>query len=230
MMILLAIHYRKEIAQEKFTVLNGAYENALKIWKEYSCDAKQNYDEKIFSLFVNMQNLLKKACRYEIFDFVLDCLCEEHNCRRWVEKTPANVYHVDNIFGKYPGAKFIAIVRNPYAVYASWKKKDKSKSIFGVILAWKKVMKQVALLRETMPAERFLSINYEDLITNPEEAIRKICSFLGEFYSPDLLDVEVINTHSEKRGQRGFDGASLDNWKRELNALEKLIIKLGTCY
>jgi hypothetical protein len=145
--VLLSIFYKQEIAYKKFLSLKNDYENALKIWSELP--QKNNNDKKIISLFQKIYPLINSltansyyekesfsSTRFAIFDFVVNCLCEENNCLRWVEKTPANIFQIEKILEYYPQAKFIAITRNPYAVYASWKKKDKNKNIISVIKNW----------------------------------------------------------------------------------------------
>ncbi|MEY3369664.1 MAG: Sulfotransferase domain, partial [Cyanobacteriota bacterium] len=74
----------------------------------------------------------------------------------------------------------------------------------------------------------FLVINYENLISNPEITIKSICDFIEEPYIANLLDVEVINTNSSLKGQKGFNQKSLTKWQEELNIFEKIYIKILT--
>jgi hypothetical protein len=234
--VLLSIFYKQEIAYKKFLSLKNDYENALKIWSELP--QKNNNDKKIISLFQKIYPLINSltansyyekesfsSTRFAIFDFVVNCLCEENNCLRWVEKTPANIFQIEKILEYYPQAKFIAITRNPYAVYASWKKKDKNKNIISVIKNWIEINQAIF---KNNNQKNFLAIKYEDLITNPEKTIKSLCEFIDEPYSPELLDVEVLNTHSEARGTKGFNQDSLNKWKNELNYLEKFVINILT--
>lgn len=47
----------------------------------------------------------------------------------WVDKTPLNEFHVARLYGAFPEAKFIHVVRDPKAIFASRKKLDLA--IFG---------------------------------------------------------------------------------------------------
>jgi hypothetical protein len=236
MFVLLSIFYKQEIAYKKFLSLKNDYENALKIWS--GLPQKNNNDKKIISLFQKIYPLINSLTdnsycekesyssnRFAIFDFVVNCLCEENNCLRWVEKTPANIFQIEKILEYYPPAKFIAITRNPYAVYASWKKKDKNKNIISVIKNWLEINQAII---NNKNHNNFFALRYEDLITNPEQTIKSICEFIDEPFSPQLLDVEVLNTNSQARGAKGFNQDSINKWKDELNFIEKLIIEIPT--
>jgi hypothetical protein len=268
--ILLSIFYKKEIAIKKFLFLKNDFSKIRETWDKFDFRSKVNHDQKIISLFQKIQPHLNTSDKFEIFDFVLDCLCEEHNCERWVEKTPSNIFNTKKIRELYPQAKFIAITRNPLAVYASWKKKDENKNIISVIRNWinihkviKDSLKNEVLrrnppnkdIKDPLPEPRFflglgskkrqsrifqwilkslensdfiLLIKYEDLINNPEATVKKICAYINEPFDTSLLDVEVLNTQAQTRGQKGFKQDSLDSWEEELNYLEKLIIKIFT--
>jgi len=223
--ILLSIFYKKEIAIKKFLFLKNDFSKIRETWDKFDFRSKVNHDQKIISLFQKMQPHLNTSDKFEIFDFVLDCLCEEHNCERWVEKTPSNIFNTKKISELYPQAKFIAITRNPLAVYASWKKKDENKNIISVIRNWINIHKTIKSLENS---DFILLIKYEDLINNPEATVKKICAYINEPFDTSLLDVEVLNTQAHSRGQKGFKQDSLDSWEKELNYLEKLIIKIFT--
>jgi hypothetical protein len=222
---LLSIFYKQEIALKKFLVLKNNFSKIQATWVKHLIDSRSDQDSKIISMFQKIQPHVNSIDRFEIFDFVIDCLCEEHNCERWVEKTPANIFNTKKILELYPSAKIIAITRNPLAVYASWKKKDKNKNIFLVIKNWINIHNSLQALKNS---DFLYLIKYENLINNPLVTIQSICDFIEEPFANDLLDVEVLNTHTETRGQKGFNQDSLDNWKKELYFLEKLIIKIFT--
>jgi len=223
--ILLSIFYKKKIAIKKFLFLKNDFSKIRETWDKFDFRPKVNHDQKIISLFQKMQPHLNTSDKFEIFDFVLDCLCEENNCERWVEKTPSNIFNTKKISELYPKAKFIAITRNPLAVYASWKKKDENKNIISVIRNWINIHKTIKSLENS---DFILLIKYEDLINNPEATVKKICAYINEPFDTSLLDVEVLNTQAHSRGQKGFKQDSLDSWEKELNYLEKLIIKIFT--
>jgi len=218
--VLLSIFYRKNIAIKKFCVLKNNFHELQKIWSENIINSKQNHDQKIISLFQKIQPHIHSNNIFEIFDYVIDCLCQENNCSRWVEKTPSNIFNFEKINRIYPSAKYIAITRNPYAVYASWKKKNKN--IIFSILNWIKANK--AIMNQKT---KKLSIKYEDLITRPEDIIKKICCYIEEPYSEELLKVEVVNNKNLK-GFLGFSLEPLSRWETELSLFEKFIIKIFT--
>jgi hypothetical protein len=218
--VLLSIFYRKKIAAKKFLILKNNFSHLQRIWNENIISSKQNHDSKIISLYQKIQPLIHSNNIFEIYDFVLECLCQEKDCLRWVEKTPANIFNLTQIKKLYPDARFIAITRNPYAVYSSWKKKNKN--IFFTLFNWLKANKEILIQKE-----KILLIKYEDLVTNPENTIRKVCNYISEPFCEKLLDVEVLN-NKDLKGQRGFNLETIFKWQKELNYFEKFFLKLFT--
>jgi len=75
--------------------------------------------------------------------------------------------------------------------------------------------------------KRYSIALYEDLITESEKTIRKVCDYISEPYNQELLEVEVLN-NKKLKGKKGFNQDSLYRWEKELNIFEKFLIKLTT--
>src|SRR5437016_12114339 len=62
--------------------------------------------------------------------------------KRWIEKTPANRNHVDEIFARFPNAKLLVTLRDPRAILATQialekTRKTKRFSVYYVIAHWR---------------------------------------------------------------------------------------------
>ncbi len=108
---------------------------------------------------------------------------------RWGEKTPYHIFFADVIWGLFPGAKIIEMIRDPRSVVASmnrfrWTSDD---AILNARL-WRDVQtKGRAVLLEHAPADGLLTIRYESLVADPEHTARTICSFIGEDFESTML-------------------------------------------
>jgi Sulfotransferase family len=105
------------------------------------------------------------------------------------DKSPINSLYIKKLnqisFNK---AKYIYLTRDPRDNIASMKKF----SIFSpstAILAnyWKQSAKQYYQLKK-IDADRFIHVKYEDLLTQTEEELKKICIFLDIPFKKEILD------------------------------------------
>ena len=107
---------------------------------------------------------------------------------RWGEKTPRNSFWIDEIRALFTDAQFIHIVRDgrdqaidisdsmlwPYSVYA------------GASL-WQRYVTAVRESAESLPADAFIEIRYEELCAAPEATVRRLCEFLREPFDQRML-------------------------------------------
>ncbi len=109
-----------------------------------------------------------------------------HGKRRWIEKTPAHLPHVDRIRTAFPDAPIIRIVRDPRDVCAS---------LVGLPILFDNVVLNASTLNEWhLRSRRFfltdanvMTVRYEEFVRSPVEWCRRICHFIGEEYSPVML-------------------------------------------
>lgn len=105
----------------------------------------------------------------------------------WVDHTPSNKNYLRTLLAIFPGAKAIHIVRDGRAVAASvishvWG----PSSIIGAAHWWLAHV-SLGLAAETdLGKDRIIRIRYEDLVTWPERVLKKLCSWLGLDYDPEM--------------------------------------------
>jgi len=92
-------------------------------------------------------------------------------------KTPQNTEHIMELKELFPKAKFILILRDVRDIALSWKNKW-GKNELSCAYRWnKRTLKGLDSLSK-LDKDMYLIIKYEDLMTNLEPSIRKICNFL----------------------------------------------------
>jgi len=108
---------------------------------------------------------------------------------RWGEKTPNNVFFVDEILQDFPGAKIVCVTRDPRDMAA-----DATRSSFGPTNAWAAAQEwqfgqeTIQSLRARLPADTWLDVHYEKLARAPAAMLERVCAFLGEKYDAAMLD------------------------------------------
>jgi hypothetical protein len=126
------------------------------------------------------------------------------NAHIWGDKNPTYIYHIDRIFQYFPNAKIIHIIRDVRAVYSSmktvsnfpgWGKKQKTQSlIFEVTRVWSQAVQSFNKYNNN---HQFYNIHYEKLISNPDNQLNQLCSWLGINFSESMLDYYNKNTQKE---------------------------------
>ena len=109
--------------------------------------------------------------------------------RRWIEKTPKHIHHLEKIFKWLPESKIIIILRDGRDVAHSIRRR--TGSLEDGIQRW---------LNDNLVGKQFWQhpnvhvVKYEDIVSDFEPTITKILGFLGEQYDSQMEDF-----HQEER-------------------------------
>jgi hypothetical protein len=122
---------------------------------------------------------------------MLEALVVQHAERRgkprWVEKTPRHLLALDSLRQLWPDAHIVRIVRDP---------RDVALSLAGMPFAGDSLVGNLVRIDQDDRASRdffardgrSVSLRYEDLVTDPERELRRLCGFLGEAFEPAMLE------------------------------------------
>jgi Sulfotransferase family len=144
---------------------------------------------------------------------------------QWGDKTPAYLFQVDRLRACFPDAHFVAMVRDPRDAYLSLAPKDwVGRSTWQVgryLLRCDQLVDQMAADH----GDHFLVVRYEDVVTDAEATLRRVCSFLDLAYEPTMQDFHrdaidnvqpwelVDGTHQKLL--RPIDRTDMGRWQRE---------------
>jgi protein-tyrosine sulfotransferase len=188
----------------------------------------------------------------EIFDRSVEGICERDSVREiliryWdsilkatrnyeykpsgqiVEKSVENGAFVPELMQLFPNAKFVHILRNPYDNLVSLRKytsldSGRYPSLRNMLISLRQnfdyIERNLRLLEDS-----YLLVRYEDLVSDPDEQLKKICNFLDIEFQPSLLMPTLSGESWKGNSSAGveFEGISkerLDKWKVEINSME----------
>jgi len=147
------------------------------------------------------------------------------------EQTPQNIFAIKEILQFFPQSKIILMIRDPRAVLLSQKHKWKRRKLSGgkipllesvrskinyhpetISRIWKSVMKTALLYKNN---RNILFVKYEDLISDPESAIKNVCTHVGINFSPELLNIPIIGSSNfnDTDQKYGIDASKTDQWQ-----------------
>ena len=110
--------------------------------------------------------------------------------KRWIEKTPANRNHVDDIFARFPEAKLIVTLRDPRAILATQIALEKTRqtkrfSVYYVIAHWRVAAKLARQVRAGDVSGIF--VQFERLVSDPATAMKNVCDYLDVAFDPAIV-------------------------------------------
>jgi hypothetical protein len=139
----------------------------------------------------------------------------------WVEKTPGHEHRLEQILEAYPQARFIHLVRDPRSVAAAIVRLDRATDRRTDVVDLGLTIRRS--FETAQPGDRYLVLRYEDLVTDPEPAMRRVADFAGVEWSDSLLVPTVggvgatsNSAWSARKVTGEIEGRRLDLWREEL--------------
>jgi len=110
--------------------------------------------------------------------------------KRWIEKTPANRNHADEIFARFSDSKLLVTLRDPRAILATQialekTRKTKRFSVYYVIAHWRVAAKLARRVRaRDLPG---LFVQFEQLVSEPARVMKDVCDYLEIQFDPEVV-------------------------------------------
>ena len=172
----------------------------------------------------------EKVSREEFFGFAgagIDAMYRSRSeGKRWLEKTPRNVFLYDSLRLMFPGARFIHIVRDGRQAVDSMQRK------FGLPFArclrtWKRHV-SAGLEASRLGYGDLLQVHYEDLVRDSLCSMNAVFDFIGEELESACLEFlkQPINTAPGRERESSLQ--KLDSERVDWDFLRAMVFRL-TC-
>jgi tetratricopeptide (TPR) repeat protein len=143
---------------------------------------------------------------------------------RVVDKNPSNVMAAGLIYAALPEVRIIHMRRDPADTALSiWMTHVTQPPEFccdrrNIIAMYREYDRLAGFWRTTLPPNRYLEIDYEGLVAEPETNIRRIVEFLGLPWSDSCLNPQAsksnVKTPSYWQVRQPFNTSSVGRWRR----------------
>jgi hypothetical protein len=110
---------------------------------------------------------------------------------RWGDKTPYYVLHMPLLLEMYPEAQFVHLIRDGRDCALSTLVRRDDFHVYNFYEAaryWQRYVEVGQEVGATLPPGHYLEVRYEDLLDDPPAALGRLCDFLGEAYTEDLVN------------------------------------------
>ncbi len=202
-----------------------------------------NQTEDFETWQIDLQNLKVKLLKLKKTERGLDNILDQlyilygaihfPGTKKWGDKTPLNTKNEDWIKLIFPEAKFIYMHRDGKDVALSLYKAGLVKNIEEGARRW---LDYINYGQGFQKGRNFLEVHYEDLVTNPEVELKRICLFLGLSFEQKMLHFQEVfhkmgdtvkHAHHAAVGQKlstdGIGRARRELSREELQKLEKIL-------
>lgn len=170
-------------------------------------------------------------------------LQEKENKKRWGEKSPMNVLHINRIFKYFPNAQFIHMIRDGRDTSCSLRHFPKHKLVNGELLElntnnpldecikrWVHDTQEGVKWRKD---PRYFEVKYEELIIDPEKTMKELLNFLHEPWDGNVLKHHEIKSSSRSKekipqnvdAQKPIYTSAYGRWRKEFTQEDKEIFK-----
>ncbi len=142
------------------------------------CHPKLHAIPKETALFLRTDQAMQEAMRE------FDATTRKASKESWVEKTPPHVFQIHRFLAIRPGSRFIIMLRDGRDVVCSLKHREGYLPVKDRVERW---------IYDNMAADSYREhpqvtfVKYEDLVTETESTLRRICDFLDVEFSESML-------------------------------------------
>jgi hypothetical protein len=154
---------------------------------------------------------------------------------RWGDKNPFYVRYLGLIQRLFPNLRVIHVVRDGRDVAVSVRKtKMRPHNLFLSARRWASCV-EAGRRWGAQHQDRYLEIRYEALVAHPEQELKRVCDFIGEPFSPAMLEYHKDNQDLRHvaPAERGHHGnlarpimrRNTDKWRAELTLHDQQIIE-----
>ena len=152
---------------------------------------------------------------------------QNHLASKWGDKTPINSLYINKIHKVFPGAKYVHMLRDPRATTASYLKAGLKDSVEEAVTFWVNSTNAIVSFKKRYP-HLVTTIEYEDLVKNPEIQLNNVCRHLNVNFKESMLlywkddkslgDTDKHPHHANT--SKPISLKNLDKWKEQLKMQE----------
>jgi hypothetical protein len=131
----------------------------------------------------------------EVVGVIYEAYARKERKVRWGDKTPRYVLAIPTLLEVFPDCQIIHIYRDGRDVALSQLKHPSglSRNVFVAAEVWKQRVGAGRMYGARLPADQYMEVRYESLITETEPTMRRVCGFLHESFAPEVLRPDFLD-------------------------------------
>jgi len=144
---------------------------------------------------------------------------------RIIDKMPMNFLGLGLIHLLFPNARIIHCRRNPidtclsiYVTELGTPRANFAVSRRNILFMYKQYLRLMEHWRAVLPADRFIEVDYETVVSNQEAEVKRVVDFLGLDWDEACLNVRenhgIVTTPSAWQARQPIYKTSVERWRR----------------
>jgi hypothetical protein len=168
-----------------------------------------------------------------LFEALLRFDASQRNKTRIGAKFPVHIACAGDLLEWYPNARMIHLNRHPLAIYSSQKRKHlrgRTGALVRAVTTLKVLVATIVSYRrsrrfflENRHRSNYILFQYEELVTDPEAQVRRLCEYLEVAFRAEMLAVPSKGSSHGHEAGPGIHAKSLDTWRHDVSALERVL-------
>lgn len=182
------------------------------------------------------------AAAEEIYRFYLE---KQGPKSRWGDKNNYYLNHIDKLAMLFPEAQFLHIVRDGRDVACSYRDLSQATGRYAPTLPsgiceaaihWTNNIGRIEKSLAHIGSQRSFTIRYEDLVSEPEATLTRVCAFLDEDFDEGMLAFDELNKSENLEPEiymswkaltrHPLTAARVGRWQREMFQEDQLLFEL----
>jgi LPS sulfotransferase NodH len=161
---------------------------------------------------------------------IFEAYAEKERKPRWGDKTPMYMRHLPLLERLFPDAQYVHLIRDGRDAAVSFLRMPEGtftrtwahpEGEFACL--WRVEVEGARELGRRLGPSRYLEARYEELVSDPESAVRGICAFAAIPFEPSMLEYAgAVDVSAKPHQQRLLQPPTtgVRDWRRELPAEE----------
>lgn len=130
----------------------------------------------------------------EILDRLFSVWCRREKKKRWGDKTPEYVRNITTLREICANCKIIHMIRDGRDVALSWLATGfQPQNLFMAMSDWRYAVQEGMRQGSIVGLDGYLEVQYEKLISEPQQTMSKVCEFLDEPFSEQVLQLNPMD-------------------------------------
>jgi len=160
-------------------------------------------------------------------DFVarlFECWAAKENKPRWGDKTPNYLTDIPTLLELFPEAQILHIYRDGRDVAMSWCKSGfEPGNLYTAARLWQLQVRQAMAAGRRLPTGSYFEIAYEDLVSDTRGTMARVCQFLEEPSSDQVLTPTRL--WPLKKGEINQVFKNSGKWTTQMSPAQRCIVE-----
>jgi hypothetical protein len=162
----------------------------------------------------------------QVVELLFEDFARRQGKTRWADKTPPYLTEIPTLLEILPDAQFLHIIRDGRDVALSWiELKLEPGNVYTAAKLWNERIRKGRSDGAKLGPDRYQEVRFEELLENPEATLSRICEFVGEPYTDQLLQLTRLPGDRKRSNRPTLDQNNKNKWPTRMRTSDQVIFE-----